>query len=178
MVDVGDAVSTDRAADWYEHPDDPTRYRYWDGNEWTEHTAPREGEPSADAEEVHGAFGDGISRPLYEFQASRLKGGRMFTPNVIRIWPDRIEEHAQHAIRKTGTKAINFARVAQVAVKRGLVWTDIAVESTGGHTITLVGLPKQEADRDKDKVKVLREIRDRMGPDKDKFLKEISQKLG
>ena len=38
-------------------------------------------------------------------------------------------------------------------------------------------LPKQEADRDKDKVKVLKEIRDRLGADK-KTLEDISKKIG
>ena len=44
-----------------------------------------------------GKFGDGINEPLYEFKASRLKGGRLLTPNVIRIWPDRVEEYEHHA---------------------------------------------------------------------------------
>jgi hypothetical protein len=39
-------------------------------------------------------------------------------------------------------------------------------------------LPKQDPDRDKDKVTVLKEIRDRLGPAKDDVLKEISRKLG
>ncbi len=49
-----------------------------------------------------GKFGDGKSEPLYEFQASRLKGHRLFSPNVIRVWPDRVEEyeHPPSARRK------------------------------------------------------------------------------
>jgi hypothetical protein len=94
-----------------------------------------------------GEFGDGVAKPLYEFQASRLKGGRMFTPNVIRVWRDRIEEYEHHAIRKKGTQAISFHQVAQVKLGRGLRWTDITVESTGGHVITLKGVPKSDGER-------------------------------
>ncbi len=94
-----------------------------------------------------GKFGDGRAAPLYEFQASRFKGGRMLTPNVIRVWPDRIEEHEEHALRKSGTQAISFHQVSEVSVSRGIVWSDISVESTGGKSITMEGIPKGDADR-------------------------------
>jgi hypothetical protein len=93
-----------------------------------------------------GRFGDGVAKPLYEFRASRFKGGRLFTPNVIRVWPDRIEEYEHHALRKKGTQAISFHQVAQVALGRGSRWTDITVESTGGHVITLKGVPKSDGE--------------------------------
>lgn len=51
-----------------------------------------------------GIFGDGVSDPLYSLEASRLKGGRIFSPNLIAIWPDRIEEFENHAIRKSGPR--------------------------------------------------------------------------
>jgi hypothetical protein len=106
---------------------------------------PQEPEHSDDAGK--GQFGDGIARPLYEFQASRFKGGRMFSPNVIRVWPDRIEEYEHHAVLKKGTQAISFHQVAQVELGRGLRWTDISVESTGGHVITLKGVPKNDGEQ-------------------------------
>ena len=31
----------DVPAAWYDDPDDPSRYRYWDGSSWTEHRAPK-----------------------------------------------------------------------------------------------------------------------------------------
>jgi hypothetical protein len=101
----------------------------------------------SEEEQGEGEFGDGVAKPLYEFRASRFKGGRMFTPNVIRVWPDRIEEYQHHAIRKKGTQAINFNRVGKVTLGRGLRWADIAVESTGGHVISLKGVPKADGDR-------------------------------
>lgn len=37
---VAPADSTDEVPpDWYPDPDDPTRYRWWDGQVWTEHTS-------------------------------------------------------------------------------------------------------------------------------------------
>jgi hypothetical protein len=94
-----------------------------------------------------GVFGDGVSTPLYSLEASRLKGGRIFSPNVIRVWPDRIEEHENHAIRKSGTQAIHFRQVAQVGIEKGLIFTNIGVESAGGHIIRLVGVPKEDGDK-------------------------------
>jgi hypothetical protein len=94
-----------------------------------------------------GVFGDGVNEPLYSLEASRFKGGRIFSPNVIRVWPDRIEEHENHAIRKSGTQAIHFKQVAQVGIEKGLIFTNINVESSGGHIIRLVGVPKDDGDK-------------------------------
>ena len=93
-----------------------------------------------------GVFGNGVSEPSYTLEASRLKGGRIFSPNVIRVWPDRIEEHENHAIRKSGTQAIHFRQVAQIGIEKGLIFTNIIVESSGGHVIRLVGVPKEDGD--------------------------------
>jgi hypothetical protein len=103
---------------------------------------------SAEGEDTgQGAFGDGITTPLYQFRASRFKGGRMFNPNTIKVWSDRIEEYEEHAVLKTGTQTISFHQVAKVKLGKGLRWSDISVESTGGHTITMRGLPKADGDK-------------------------------
>ena len=104
-------------------------------------------EPEEELDAGEGQFGDGVTKPLYEFKASRFKGGRMFTPNVIRVWPDRIEEYEHHAVLKKGTQTISFHQVAQVKLGKGLRWADVTVESTGGHVITLKGLPKADGDQ-------------------------------
>jgi hypothetical protein len=104
-------------------------------------------EPDEELDAGEGQFGDGVTKPLYEFKASRFKGGRMFTPNVIRVWPDRIEEYEHHAVLKKGTQTISFHQVAQVKLGKGLRWADVTVESTGGHVITLKGLPKADGDQ-------------------------------
>ncbi len=94
-----------------------------------------------------GKFGDGQTTPLYEFHASRLKGGRLFTPNVIRVWPDRIEEYEFHALRKKETRAVGYQQVSEVTLARGLVWSNLSIESSGGKSIFLEGVPKADADR-------------------------------
>ena len=73
----------------------------------------------------------------------------MFTPNVVRIWGDRVEEYEHHALLKKNTRAINYAQVAQVVMNKGLRWSDIHVESTGGHLIKLVGMKKAQASQAK-----------------------------
>lgn len=94
-----------------------------------------------------GQFGDGVTTPLYEFKASRFKGGRMFSPNVIRVWADRIEEYEHHAVLKKNTESINFHQVAQVKVRKGMRYSDVSVESTGGHSIVMRGVPKGDGDK-------------------------------
>ena len=89
----------------------------------TRDAAPVVGSSSSDG--GRGEWGDGATAPLYACKASRLKGGPAFTPNVIRIWPDRVEEYRHHALRQKDTNAIHFARVAQVIIRRGpsgLTW--------------------------------------------------------
>lgn len=38
---------SDRPAAWYDDPEDATQYRYWDGNQWTEHRSPKQAPPPA-----------------------------------------------------------------------------------------------------------------------------------
>ncbi len=102
---------------------------------------------SEDDKGGRGKFGDGRTSPLYEFQASRFKGGRLFTPNVIRVWPDRVEEYEFHALRKKETRTISYQQVSEVSLARGLVWSDISIESTGGKSFALQGVPKSDAER-------------------------------
>jgi len=105
------------------------------------------GDNDEEGEAGEGQFGDGVDKPLYEFRASRFKGGRMFTPNVIRVWPDRVEEYEHHAVRKKGTQTISYHQVSQVRLGRGLRWSDVSVESTGGLVITLKGLSKADGEK-------------------------------
>jgi hypothetical protein len=69
----------------------------------------------------------------------------MVTPNVIRVWNDRVEEYEHHAVRHKNTRAISYAQVSQVTINTGLRWSDIRVESTGGQTVTLSGVPNAHA---------------------------------
>lgn len=48
---------------------------------------------------------------------------------------------------KKGTQIISFHQVAQVKLAQGLRWSDVSVESTGGHVIMLRGVPKADGDK-------------------------------
>ena len=63
------------------------------------------------------------------------------------VWSDRIEEYEHHAVLKKNTESINFHQVAQVKVRKGLRYSDVSVESTGGHAIVMKGVPKGDGDR-------------------------------
>lgn len=48
-------MSETPAAGWYPDPQDATKQRYWDGNAWTEHTAPG-AQPAAPSAPAGGGF--------------------------------------------------------------------------------------------------------------------------
>ena len=41
---------TNPPADWYDDPEDATKYRYWDGIRWTEHRSPKQVPPPPPSE--------------------------------------------------------------------------------------------------------------------------------
>ena len=46
-------------ADWFDDPERPDTYRYWDGSEWTEHRAPKSGPPKHEDNSGIGIVGSG-----------------------------------------------------------------------------------------------------------------------
>lgn len=51
---------SDVPSGWYDDPEDPAQYRYWDGTQWTEHRAPRTtGSAAAAPSDGSGAVGEG-----------------------------------------------------------------------------------------------------------------------
>ncbi len=57
-------------------------------------------------------------------------------------WRDQLsaEEYEFHALRKKETRATGYQQVSEVTLSRGLVWSDISIESTGGKSIALEGV--------------------------------------
>lgn len=100
-------------------------------------------EQSDDQDNSRISEGDGVAVPLIEYQASRFKGRRVITPNLIRIWPDRIEEFEPHALKKKTLRAINYFQISQITVKTGTLFSDVSVESTGGLCIVLTGIKNE-----------------------------------
>jgi hypothetical protein len=54
-------------------------------------------------------------------------------------------EAADGVDKSRDSRLARLASVAQVAVSRGLRWTDVSVESAGGHKIVMRGMPKSDA---------------------------------
>jgi hypothetical protein len=84
-------------------------------------------------------------RPLLELRGSVMRTNE-WRPNRVFVWPDRIEE-SDPGFLKTRSSSIRFEQLAQVGVKRGIVFTELTFESTGGHKIVVNGLKKDEAER-------------------------------
>jgi hypothetical protein len=99
------------------------------------------------AEEKAAAIAEGQEtgeQPLTELKGSHMKT-KEFRPNRVLVFNNRVEER-DPGLLKERTQTIHFTQVAQVSVKRGVVWSEVKVESTGGHEIVAKGLSKDEAD--------------------------------
>ena len=83
-------------------------------------------------------------QPLTELKGSHMKTAE-FRPNRVLLFSNRVEEHDPGFLKKR-MQTIHFVQVAQVSVKRGVVWSEVKIESTGGHEIVAKGLSKDEAD--------------------------------
>jgi len=82
--------------------------------------------------------------------AKRGSATQIARPAEVRVYRDRIEERRPRRIPgREITQTIRFDQVAQVAMKRGLMWSSLVAESTGGHQIVLEGLPRKQADEAK-----------------------------
>lgn len=86
-------------------------------------------------------------QPLMQLKGSMVKT-KEWRPNKVLIFNDRVEELDPGFLKKR-MQTIRFDQVAQVGIKRGVVWSEVTIESTGGHTIVAHGLKKGEADEAK-----------------------------
>lgn len=82
--------------------------------------------------------------PLMEVAGSRLATSEVL-PNKIFIFEDRIEEHDTGFLKKS-MQTIRHEQVAQVSISRGVVFSQLTIESTGGHAIVARGLTRGEAE--------------------------------
>lgn len=86
-------------------------------------------------------------RALMELVGSRLATGEVL-PNKILIFEDRIEEHDTGFLEKS-MQTIRHEQVAQVSISRGIVFSELTIESTGGNSIVARGLSRGEAEEGK-----------------------------
>lgn len=86
-------------------------------------------------------------RLLMELQGSRLKTKEWF-PKRILIFEDHLELHDVGFLKKT-IESLRYEQIAQVVLKRGILWSELWIESRGGKSITAKGLSKEEAEEAK-----------------------------
>jgi hypothetical protein len=95
-----------------------------------------------------------------------LKGSKMRTnewrPNRVLVFEDRIEER-DPGFLKTRSQTVRYEQVAQVAMKTGVAFSEITIETTGGGTIRARGLSKGDAQKAKELIDE-RVARARTGP--------------
>ena len=81
--------------------------------------------------------------PLAVLRGSRLVT-REWSPNRILLFEDRIEEHDLGFLKKT-VQSLRYGQVARVALSRGMLFTELRIESTGGQEIAVQGLRNARA---------------------------------
>jgi hypothetical protein len=82
--------------------------------------------------------------PLMTLKGSHIKTNE-WRPNRVLIFEDRIEEHDPGFLKKQ-VQSVRLDQIGQVYQKRGMAWSEVSIESTGGAKIVARGLKKEEAD--------------------------------
>ena len=85
----------------------------------------------------------GADEPLMVLKGSTF-GTNEWRPNVISIYSDRIEEIDAGFFKKS-VNTIRFDQIARVGEKKGIAYTELTIESTGGGTMVAKGLSKAQA---------------------------------
>ena len=81
------------------------------------------------------------------FRASRLSGGNRVFPTQVSITSSSVVQYTARWIGRE-EKSIHMAHIASVAIRTGLLFSDVLVETTGGeHPIVCHGHRKQDAVR-------------------------------
>jgi hypothetical protein len=88
---LGEEAMTNPPANWYPDPRDPNQLRYWDGQQWTEHQAPRQAQSPVPAEpRVADPSGSGAPGPGPQ-AVSKTKVPLFGARNVARQRADELE---------------------------------------------------------------------------------------
>ena len=65
-------------------------------------------------------------------------------PTVLRLYEQEIEASHGGLVSVTRQR-VRYDQIAQVLVKRGLLYTTLVIESTGGHTLEVTGMTTRGA---------------------------------
>lgn len=67
----------------------------------------------------------------YVFKASRWTSGNLWFPLRIEVTPQRVSRIKPRLIGSS-EESISIGQVASVAIKTGLIWATVKIDSTGG----------------------------------------------
>lgn len=83
-----------------------------------------------------------------------FRQSRLFAPRreVLRVSSDRVEHVKPGLVARSRTVTIRYEQVAQVTLDRRLIWSSLAVESTGAGGFTIDGLRRRQADMAKTQI--------------------------
>src|SRR5258707_829929 len=94
--------------------------------------------------------------PILSLRASRVASARrrglasaVFAsarPIEIKIFADRIEEHQPGLPGRASIRTLRYDQIAQIRLNRGLKWSSISIESTGGHSLVIPHLGREDAE--------------------------------
>jgi hypothetical protein len=94
--------------------------------------------------------------PILSLRASRVASARkrglgsaVFAsarPVEVKIFADRIEEHQPGLPGRASIRTLRYDQIAQIRLNRGLKWSSISIESTGGHSIVIPHLGREDAE--------------------------------
>jgi len=101
---------------------------------------------------IIGSIGYGLAyrggRPFHAdpiYFASRLSRGNLIFPTQVAVLPNRIVRYKARVIGHN-EESIPIAQIASVKITTGLLWSDVAIESTGGQNqIVCHGHTNQDA---------------------------------
>jgi Short C-terminal domain len=82
---------------------------------------------------------------MEEVPRAVYKTAPLAAPAAVRIYENEIEVMRPGLTRQT-TQRFRYGQIAQVAVRRGVAFATLVIESTGGHTATVSGMLRGTAE--------------------------------
>ena len=101
---------------------------------------------------------DETDEPLLVLRQSRWFARTPRRESIV-VHADRIEHLRPGLVARTRTVTVRYEQIAQVTLDRRLIWSALAVGTTGGADFVIDGLRRQEADIAKTKLdKLIAEV--------------------
>ena len=68
----------------------------------------------------------------------------MASPGAVRLYEQEVEV-IYPGLTSERTQRIPYGQIAQILLRKGLVFATLVIESTGGHTLRVEAMPKNTA---------------------------------